>query len=76
LSVNLIVHIPDHSVLVFGTNDKLFDVMLLAVANVHEPTNVAVISLVPHDHSPAQRRLMRLPTTLFHDVGVTIVEYV
>jgi hypothetical protein len=61
---------------VLGTKDRLFDVMLLDVANVHEPTNVAVILDIPHDHSPAHRRLITLPTALFHDIGATIVEYV
>jgi hypothetical protein len=72
----LIVHVHDHSALVFGTNDKLFAVILLDVANVHDPTNVAVISVVPQTHSAAHKRDIRFPTSLFHDVGDTIVEYV
>ena len=50
--------------------------ILLDVANVHDPTNVAVISVVPQIHSAAHKRDTIFPISLLHDVGATIVEYV
>ena len=74
LSVKTIVQVPVHSVLALGTKVRLFEVMVLAVANVHDPTNVPVRLLVQHDHSAAHNNVMTLPTTLVPVVGAATVE--
>ena len=50
--------------------------ILLAVANVHEPTKVAVTSLAPHDPSVAHRYVLTSPTALLHVIGAAGVLYV
>ena len=75
LSVNLTVHVHVHNVFEFGTIVKLLLVILLDVANVHDHTNVAVISLVPQLHSDALKYVLISHTTLLHVIGAAGVVY-
>jgi hypothetical protein len=63
-------------VFAFGTIVKLLLVILLDVASVHDPTNVAVTSLAQHEPSVAPRYVLTSPTTLLHVIGAAGVEYV
>ena len=67
--MNFTVHIHVHDVFAFGTIVKLFVVILLDVANVHDHTNVAVTSAAQHDQSIAVKYVLISHTTLFHVIG-------
>ena len=59
----------------FGTIVKLFVVILLAVAKLHDHTNVAVTSPAQHDQSVAVKYVLISHTALFHVIGAAGVEY-